>query len=241
MRLKLTFSCCSLWTSYYFVIESIDSFYFVNHLVVYKAVLLQGKDGKLVYKIFIVNVVLMHLLSNLTVLAFSKVTDWHFLGRLMDWATGGIAQVADKAQRWGFKSMRAPCGMERHTLIPTPTLWQTLLCKHPILTKKGFFYQKRCINVHLPPSLPLYWDLFQGFTTKYIFVNVSWKWAELESHTHFLSRLGTGSLLQGTFPGGGGMSKILSSAHPYRKEKPNVPPKIVKNFKPPIWLSCPQG
>ena len=119
MRLKLTFSCCSLWTNYYFVIESIDSFYFVNHLV-YKALLLQGKDGKLVYKIFIVNVVLMHLLSNLTVLTFSKVTDWHFLGRLMDWATGGTAQVADKAQRWRFKSMRAPCGMERRTLIPPP-------------------------------------------------------------------------------------------------------------------------
>ena len=112
----------------------------------------------------------------------------------------------------------------------SPMLWQTLLCKHPILTKKGFFYQKRCINVHLPPSLPLYWDLFQGFTTKYIFVNVSWKWAELESHTHFLSRLGTGSLLQGTFPGGWGTSKMFFQCLSPQKRKAQCPPKNCKKF-----------
>ena len=53
---ELTFTCFSLWTNYYHVIESIDKFYFVNNVVVYKAVLVQGKGGKLVYEMFIVNV-----------------------------------------------------------------------------------------------------------------------------------------------------------------------------------------
>ena len=61
MRLKLTITCFSLGTNYYFVIESIDAFYFVNNVVVYKVLLVQGKGGKLVYKTFIVNVVSMHL------------------------------------------------------------------------------------------------------------------------------------------------------------------------------------
>ena len=61
VRLKLTFSCCSLWTNYYFVIESIDAFYFVNNAVAYKALLVQRKGGKLVCRIFIVNVVSIHL------------------------------------------------------------------------------------------------------------------------------------------------------------------------------------
>ena len=32
-------------------------FYFVDNVVVYKALLVQGKGGKLVYKIFIVNII----------------------------------------------------------------------------------------------------------------------------------------------------------------------------------------
>ena len=72
-----------------------------------------------------------------------------------------------------------------------------------------------------------------------MFVNVSWKWAKSESQEHFLTRLGTGSLL-GTFLGGEGTSKILDNEglppSPSR-EKPVVPQKkSVKNFKPPIWL-----
>ena len=39
LRLKLTFSCFSLWISYYFVIESLHAFYFFNNVVVYKALL----------------------------------------------------------------------------------------------------------------------------------------------------------------------------------------------------------
>ena len=37
MRLKLTFPCFSFLNQYYFVIESIDAFYFVNDAVVCKA------------------------------------------------------------------------------------------------------------------------------------------------------------------------------------------------------------
>ena len=39
VRLKLTFARYSLWTNFYFVTESIDAFYFVNHVAVYKALL----------------------------------------------------------------------------------------------------------------------------------------------------------------------------------------------------------
>ena len=43
------------------MIESIDAFNFVNNVVVYKALLVKEKGGKVVYKIFVVNVVSMHL------------------------------------------------------------------------------------------------------------------------------------------------------------------------------------
>ena len=42
-------------------------FYFVNNVIVYKVLLVKGKGGKLVYKIFIVNVVSIHLSAT-----------WHF-------------------------------------------------------------------------------------------------------------------------------------------------------------------
>ena len=57
MRLKLEFT--SFTCFYYFVIDSIDAFYFVN-VVVYKALMVKGKVGKLVYKIFIANLVPLH-------------------------------------------------------------------------------------------------------------------------------------------------------------------------------------
>ena len=60
LRLKLTFNCFSLWTNYYFVIESIHIFYFINNIV-YEVLLVQVKGGKLVYKIFTVAVLSMHL------------------------------------------------------------------------------------------------------------------------------------------------------------------------------------
>ena len=51
-------------TNYYFVIGSyIHAFYFVNNVAAYKALLLEGKGGKLVYKMFIVKAVSMHLLA----------------------------------------------------------------------------------------------------------------------------------------------------------------------------------
>ena len=42
------------------MIESIRAFFF-NNVAVYKALLVKGKGGKLVYNIFIVNVVSIHL------------------------------------------------------------------------------------------------------------------------------------------------------------------------------------
>ena len=92
VRLKLTFTCCSLRINYYFLIESIDTFYFVNNAVVYKAYLVQGKGGKLVYKILIVNLYIWYLCichqpDN------SDLFKGHGLGSagrgLMDWTTVG--------------------------------------------------------------------------------------------------------------------------------------------------------
>ena len=48
VKVKLTFTCFSLWISYYFVIESIHAFYFVNSVVVSKAFPVIDKGGKLV-------------------------------------------------------------------------------------------------------------------------------------------------------------------------------------------------
>ena len=74
------------------------------------------------------------------------------------------------------------------------------------------------------------------------------KWDALftESQTHFLSKLGTGSLLGGggNFSDGGRMGKFLVSGAGTppspRREKPAVPPKSVKHFNPPIRLRHPQ-
>ena len=37
VKIKFKFTCSSLWSNYYFVIESIHALYFVNNVVVYKA------------------------------------------------------------------------------------------------------------------------------------------------------------------------------------------------------------
>ena len=58
---KLTCSCFSLYINYYFVIESIHAFSFANNVVVYQALLVWGRYGKLGCGIFIVNVKSMHL------------------------------------------------------------------------------------------------------------------------------------------------------------------------------------
>ena len=59
--LKLIITYFSLWTNHYFIIESKDAFYFVNNVVVYKALLVKENGSKVVHKIFIVNVVSMHM------------------------------------------------------------------------------------------------------------------------------------------------------------------------------------
>ena len=40
VKVKLRFTCFSLKTNYYFVIESIHAFYFINNVVVYKTLLI---------------------------------------------------------------------------------------------------------------------------------------------------------------------------------------------------------
>ena len=88
-----------------------NALYFVNDVVVYKALLAKEKGGKLVYKMSIVNVV-SAFVSNLTILTFSKDMGWDLLGSL--WIElqcgrvggGGFSPSGGKAQRWGggFKS-----------------------------------------------------------------------------------------------------------------------------------------
>ena len=88
MRLKLSITCFSLWTNCYFIIELIDTFYFVNNVVVYRAVLVKEKGGKVFYKIFIVNIVSMHCQQPDN----SDLLKGHGPGSpggLMDWATVG--------------------------------------------------------------------------------------------------------------------------------------------------------
>ena len=48
MKVYLTFIYFSLQTHYFFGIESIYAFYFVNNVVDYKALLILGKGGKFV-------------------------------------------------------------------------------------------------------------------------------------------------------------------------------------------------
>ena len=63
------------------------------------------------YKIFIVNVVSMYFISNLTILIFSKVMEQYLMGGTCElrYSGGWLAQVGDKAQRWGFRSVRTSC------------------------------------------------------------------------------------------------------------------------------------
>ena len=94
------------FVNYYFIIESIDTFYFANNFVVYKALLVKEKGGKVVYKIFVVNVVSMHLSATWEFWPFQRPRTKISWGELMDWATmggGGLAQVREKAQRWGVQ------------------------------------------------------------------------------------------------------------------------------------------
>ena len=53
LRLKLSITGFSLLTNYHFITESVNAFHFVNNVVNYKALLVKEKDGKVVYKIFI--------------------------------------------------------------------------------------------------------------------------------------------------------------------------------------------
>ena len=64
-----------------FIIESIDAFYFVNNGVVHKALLVKEKGGNVVYKLFIVNVVSMHLSATWQFWPFQRLWTGIFWGR----------------------------------------------------------------------------------------------------------------------------------------------------------------
>ena len=72
------------------------------------------RGGKLVCIIFIVNVVSMHFLATWQFWLFQRpltCISWVGGGGVMNWAAvWGLAQVVDKAQRWGwFTKVRTPC------------------------------------------------------------------------------------------------------------------------------------
>ena len=112
VRLKLSISCFSLWTSYYFIIEWIDTFYLVNNVVVYKALLMKEKGSKIVYKIFIVNVVSVHLSATWQFWPFERPWTGISWGAYY-WATledgGGYPKWGKKSRGGGLKSVRTPC------------------------------------------------------------------------------------------------------------------------------------
>ena len=110
VRLRLSITSFSLWTNYYFLI---DAFYFVNNAIVYKAFLVKEKNGKVVYEIFIVNVVSMHLSATWQFPPFQRPWTRISLG-LMDWATvRGLAQMGENPRSGGgtgvVKSVWTPC------------------------------------------------------------------------------------------------------------------------------------
>ena len=94
-RLHSGITCFSLWTSYYFIIESVDAFYFVNNVVVYKALLAKEKGGKVVYKIFIVNVVSKHLSVTWQFWPFQRPWTGISWGGLMRPEVGGGVQKCE--------------------------------------------------------------------------------------------------------------------------------------------------
>ena len=88
VKVKYYLFFLGVWTSYYFVIESIGAFYFVNNVVAYKALLVKEKGGMVVYKIFIVNVGSMHFSATWQFWPFQR--PWmRSPGGLMDSATVG--------------------------------------------------------------------------------------------------------------------------------------------------------
>ena len=111
VRLKLSITCFSMWTNY-FITESIDAFSFVDNVVIYKALLVKEKSGKVVYKIFIINIVSMHLSATWQFWPFQRAwTRISWGGRRGgfwielqwgggEWRVGGLAHMGEKAQRW---------------------------------------------------------------------------------------------------------------------------------------------
>lgn len=66
--------------------------FFVNNVVylVYQALLVQRRCGKLVYEIFVVNIVSMTIL---TILTFLKVKDQDLLGGLLSYNGDGVGGI----------------------------------------------------------------------------------------------------------------------------------------------------
>ena len=109
-EVKVKYYCFSLRTNYFCIIESIDAFSFVNGVIAYKAFLVKEKGNKVVYKIFIANVVSMHLSA--TNSGLFKGHGLGYPGGLLLRGGGGVVQIGEKAQGCGgggFKNVRAPC------------------------------------------------------------------------------------------------------------------------------------
>ena len=101
VRLKLSITCFSLWTNYYFIIESIDAFYFVNNAVVYKALLVKKKRWQCCLQNIYCKCCIYTFASNLIILTFSKAVDHNLLAWLMDWAIVGGTEVEKKPRDEG--------------------------------------------------------------------------------------------------------------------------------------------
>ena len=115
VRLMLTFSCCSLLTSYYFVIESIYVLFCLTMLFI-KLFWYKARVVELVYKIFIVNEAYLSICQrpgNSDLWPF-QVMNWYLLGERgrggggyelsYSGGGGGLVQVGDKTLRWGVCS-----------------------------------------------------------------------------------------------------------------------------------------
>ena len=153
VRLRLSITSFSLWTNYYFLI---DAFYFINNAIVYKAFLIKEKDGKVVYEIFIVNVVSMHLSATWQFPPFQRPWTRISLG-LMDWATvRGLAQMGENPRSGGEQEWSKVFG---HHVIHTRLCFNSLLTHYMLLVS---FYTP-CKNKKF--------DAFRGYRKGLVAVN----------------------------------------------------------------------
>ena len=101
VRLQLTFTCCSLWINYRFVIESIDAFYLLTMLLFVKLFWCKERVVSLFTKYFFAKVVSLYLSAIWQFWPFQRLQTSIFKGAYgLSYSGGGLAQVGDKVQRW---------------------------------------------------------------------------------------------------------------------------------------------